>query len=264
MTAVDRALVHALESSLTDIYRARAAELPALDVFSRSLTMWSEYPDTVPLRRTFVARGERRGALQSLCGQVNQAGQGPSSPKYAWASHDCFKIKGVFTTDCGPLSGGCAYGNDSSTVENVFMSMHPGGSCENGTYFGFTSTSQLCFVPDHDNRVEWAHGNCFGRCGDGCGGSTQFTQACLDHDACVRSGHWSATPGCDDEFLEAAVDWASASNCGGDLNTQRGLYNYAGGPTEGHCPQSYQSTNDGCDVGCQFIDGDCFRQWETP
>lgn len=257
MTAMDRALVHGFEVALTDLYRKRAAELPALDVLSRSLTMWSEYPDTVPLRRTFLARDERRGALQSLCGNVNKVGQGGNfAPKFTWASHDCFKIKGVFTTDCGPLSGGCAYGNDSSTVENVFMSMHPNGSCDGGTYFGFTSTSQLCWAQDHDNRAEWGYGGCFGRCGDSCGGATQFTQACLDHDLCVRSAHWSGTPGCDDEFVEAAVDWASASNCGGEFRVD---FNWAGSPNEGHCPTSFMNTNDGCDVGCQFIDGDCFR-----
>jgi len=255
MTAVDRALVHAFESSLTDVYRARASELPALDVFSRSLSLWSEYPDHVALRRTFLTR-DVRSVGTNLCNRVNKPGQGAGVAKWSWASHDCFKIKGVFTTDCGPLTGGCAYGNDSSTVDNVFMSMHPGGSCSGSTYFGFTATSQLCWTPDHDNRAEFAYGDCFGRCGSGCGGSTQFTQACLDHDSCVRTGHNTADLGCDDEFAEAAIDYLAISNCGGEFHVD---YNWAGSANEGHCPVSYQNTNDGCDVGCQFIDGDCFR-----
>jgi len=256
MTAVDRALVHSLESAITETYRAKAAENPALDMFSRSLSLWSDYPDTLSLRRTVLARQERTSG-ENLCGRVNKPGQGAGYvPKYTWSSHDCFHLNGIFTTDCGPLTGGCAYGNDSSTFDHVFLSMHPGGSCSNGTYFGFTETSQLCWTPNHDSRAEWAHGNCFGRCGSGCGGSTQFSGACLDHDNCIRTGHSEADPGCADEVTEALVDYLALSNCGGEFHVD---YNWAGSSSEGHCPTSWQFSNDGCDVGCQFVDGDCFR-----
>jgi hypothetical protein len=259
MTAVDRALIHALESALTDLYRARAAELPALDVFSRTLGLWSDYPDTVALRRMFYARHERKGSGSSLCDNLNKPGQGSGFvPRYTWASHDCLKLKGVFTTDCGPLTAGCAYGNDSSTLDSVFMSMHPGGSCGDGRFFGTSAANMRCYEPDHDSNVEFAYGDCFGRCGLGCGGSTQFTQACLDHDACVSSGHWTANPlsACDDEFAEAAVDYLVLSNCGGALQID---YNWAGSSYEGACPASWKNANDGCDAACQFVDGDCFR-----
>lgn len=259
MTAVDRALVHSLESAITETFRAKAAQYPALDMFSRVLSLWSEYPNGMSLRRTVLARQVRSISGVSLCGRVNQPGQGSGfAPIYSWSSHSCFHINGWgFSTDCGLLTGGCAYGDNSSTTDNVFLSMHPGGGCSGSTYFGFTATSQLCWTPNHDSRANWGYGDCYGRCGSGCGGSTNFSQACLDHDTCVRYGHDEVTdPGCWDELSEALVDDLALSDCGGNFTVN---YNWAGSSYEGHCPTSWQYSNDGCDVGCQFIDGDCFR-----
>jgi len=259
MTVTDRALVHAFDSALADTYRNHAGESPALAMFGRALALWSDYPDTVPLRRVYFARAERRGSGQNLCGRVNRPGQGDGfSPIWSWASHDCTTIKGIFTTDCGPLSGGCAYGNDSSTVDNVFMSMHPHGGCADGRYYGTSATSFQCYEPDHDANIEFAYGNCFGRCGGDCGSSSQFTQACLDHDLCVTFGHWTYNPlsSCDDEFTEAAVDYLYQPDCGGEFQID---YNWAGPGHQGPCKPAWHKSNEGCDVGCQFVDPDCFR-----
>jgi hypothetical protein len=130
--------------------------------------------------------------------------------------------------------------------------MHPGGS-----YFGTTIGNYRSYEPDHDASVEFGYGACYGRCGDSCGGSTQFTQACLDHDTCVRFGHFDQSPECDDDFLDAAVDYGVASNCPG-VNF-RVDFNWEGSANQNNCPTSFNNTNDGCDIGCQFTDGDCFR-----
>lgn len=62
-------------------------------------------------------------------------------------------------------------------------------------------------------------GKCFGRCGQGCGGDPgpgpsvqQFTQDCLNHDACVESLGYAA-PGCQDEFSATADDVLYAPDC---------------------------------------------------
>jgi hypothetical protein len=67
---------------------------------------------------------------------------------------------------------------------------------------------------DHDTRVEYTYGNCFGVCGAGCPGSYQFTVDCVNHDQCVRNGHITSSGYCDDQFTSASDDWASAPDCG--------------------------------------------------
>jgi hypothetical protein len=256
MTEVDRAVIHTFEVALTDIYRERGAELPALEVLNRAVTVWGDYSPTLTLHRTFYGRQER-ATLQNLCGQVNRGGQGTGfAPRYSWGSHDCLTIKN-FWSDCAAVSAGCMYGDDSSTVERGFLSMHPGGSCNDNSYFGTSSTNMHCYEPDHDPNVEYAYGDCLGRCGGGCGGGTTFTQACLDHDICVRFGHIQVSAECDDEVLDAAFDAAFAPNCDGTSFTVN--YNWSGSTYEANCPAAWNYTNDGCDVGCQFVDGDCFR-----
>ena len=60
----------------------------------------------------------------------------------------------------------------------------------------------------------------------------------------------------DDDFCGAAWDYTWAPNCGGNFTVN---YNWAGSSAQGACPAGWNGTNDGCDVGCQFVDGDCFR-----
>lgn len=249
MTEMDRAIIHTFEVALTDTYRERGSELPALDSLNRMVTVWGDYPSSLPLTRTFYGRKERLVNI-NLCNNVNKIGMS-NWKAYQRASHDCLTIKHAFS-DCAAITAGCMYGDDSSTVDNVFMSMHPGA-----TFFGSNASNYRAYGPDHDPNAEFAYGDCFGRCGSECGGSTQFTQACLDHDLCVRFGHISISGECDDEFLDAAVDYGVASNCG-NVNF-RVAYNWQGTSLQSNCPTSYNNTNDGCDIGCQFTDGDCFR-----
>jgi hypothetical protein len=255
MTRPDVALIRAFEVALTDLYRERAAELPALDKLNRVLTVWGDYSETFPLSRVFYGRNQRI-VNEDVCDMVNKPQQ---TGGYRWirASHDCLVIKNVFSGDCNALTGGCVHGDDSSTVDRVFMSMHPSGSCGDGTFFGTNESSFRCFEPDHDPNIELSYGGCFGRCGGECGGATQFTGACLDHDECVRFGHALVNPQCDDDFVEAAIDAVVASNCAGVAFTVD--WNNAGSSAEGNCPWEWKDSNDGCDAGCQFIDGDCFR-----
>jgi hypothetical protein len=256
MTEVDATVIHTLEVAITDLYREKATELPALEIFNRAVTIWGEFSPSAPLRRTYYGRQERL-TLQSLCGSVNRAGQGSRFvSRWSWGSHDCLKIKNFFS-NCAAVTAGCLYGDDGSTVEHGFLSMHPGGSCSDNSFFGTTATNFRCYEPDHDDNVEFSYGDCLGRCGGGCGGGTTFTQACLDHDICVRFGHFLASPECDDDLLDATFDAAFASNC--NNVSFRVDYNWAGSSLEGNCPASYNYSNDGCDVGCQFVDGDCFR-----
>jgi hypothetical protein len=256
MTEVDSTVIHTLEVALADIYRERAGTLPALAMLNRAITVWGQYSSTLPLQRTFYSRQERI-ALHDLCGQVNKPGQGgPFNFKWTWGSHDCLTVKS-FASDCAFISGGCAYADDGSTIDRGFMSMHPEGSCDDNTYFGQKPGNFSCYEPDHDSNTEYAYGACLGRCGGSCGGGTVFSQACLDHDVCVRTGHFIASPECDDELLDATLDAIVVDDCpGANFNVD---FNWAGTGNEGACPDSWNNMKDGCDVGCQFVDADCFR-----
>ena len=82
-------------------------------------------------------------------------------------------------------------------------------------------------------------------------------RACLDHDQCVRLGHSIASVWCNDHLADATWDAINANDCSGvnfDVD-----YDMTGTNYEGNCPTNWKNANDGCDHGCQFVDGDCFR-----
>ena len=246
MTDEDRALLVALEAALSEEYEESGKDLPALDFLNRALTVWGGYSTTLPLQRVFYGRLDQSA---SLCGNVNRKG--------AWGiwtagTHDCNSGAG----DCSDWWG-CDRWNDNSTTDYVFMSMHPAGGCADTTFFGENAGAFSCYEPSHPGNTEYGYGDCFGRCGAGCGSSTVFTADCLDHDQCVRLGHDMASFWCNDEFTGAAWDATWGSNCSGVTFTV--AYNWAGTGYQGACPTSWNNTNDGCDHGCQFIDADCAR-----
>jgi hypothetical protein len=103
---------------------------------------------------------------------------------------------------------------DDKTTYYAFVAPYAACPSADGTYFWKNSQWQ-CYAPDHDANVEYAYGDCFGRCGAGCGsgGSGTYTYDCLDHDSCVRFGHSIASIWCDDEFTYTIDDYTFAPNC---------------------------------------------------
>jgi hypothetical protein len=103
---------------------------------------------------------------------------------------------------------------DDETTYFAYVSPEPACSTGDGTYFWKNGAWQ-CFEPDHDANVEYAYGDCFGRCGAGCGdnGKGSYTYDCLDHDSCVRFGHILASVWCNDEFATTIDDFAFAPSC---------------------------------------------------
>ena len=84
-------------------------------------------------------------------------------------------------------------------------------SCSEDTWY-WNGSGWSCGEPDHWN-YPYEVGNCFGRCGQGCGGDHQYTKDCTDHDGCVRNGHVIASFWCDDEFTSASDDALGADDC---------------------------------------------------
>jgi hypothetical protein len=208
MTDDDRTTLLALEAALAQLKGEQPFLVEKLRAFVAS---WAEHPTTVDLQDIRLVAENR--SWTSLCYAKNS---------YYPASHDC---------DTG------GWWIDATTLDDVWLSStgdlggpdgvawyFPGGGsyqCCSGT---FSCSRYSCSVPsagwyvgvevDHDTRVEYSYGNCFGVCGAGCPGTYQFTVDCLNHDQCVRNGHITASGYCDDEFTAAADDWASAPDCG--------------------------------------------------
>ena len=254
MTQEDRLVIMAFDKSV-GAAAADKRDLAAVDLLIRNATIWGDYSDTLPLKRTFHGRLDQNnvGSGNDVCSQVNKPGNGGIvAPKYSRGTHDCFSGAG----DCSDWWG-CDGGEDNASADYIFMSMHPDGPCSDTTWFGSSAGSHSCYEPDHPSDREYAYGSCFGRCGGSCGSGTVFSAACRDHDLCVRYGHDMASAYCDDDLVNAAWDALWMGNCGN--TTFSAPYNWAGRGVNPACPTSWQNTNDGCDVNCQFIDMDCFR-----
>lgn len=157
--------------------------------------MWAQFPATLDPQG--ISLVDHDHSYTSICWAVNS---------YQRATHDCWSGAG----SCSDWWG-CSDGDDPSTLDYAYVSMHGDGPCSDATYFW--TTQWTCFEPDHSSSIEYAYGDCFGRCGAGCGSSTQFTWDCHNHDECVRTGHDMASAWCDDEFTSTVDDWASAPNC---------------------------------------------------
>lgn len=208
MTDEDRTSLLALEGALAKL----DGELPTtLDKFRSFVATWAEYPSTVDLQSVRLVAETR--SWTSLCYAKNS---------YYPASHDC---------DTG------GWWIDATTLDDVYMNStgNLGGPDGVAWYFPAAGSYQACSgslycsrysvsVPgagwytgveiDHDTRIEYSYGNCFGACGAGCPGTYQFTVDCVNHDQCVRNGHITSSGYCDDQFTAASDDWANAPDCG--------------------------------------------------
>jgi hypothetical protein len=133
---------------------------------------------------------ERRLDWTSLCPYLNY---------YVQVTHDDFWY----------------YRGDDRTTFFALIKNSATGPCADGTYFGTgPSGPWTCYEPDHSASIEYAYGDCFGRCGAGCGSDgSVYSLDCADHDSCVRFGHSTASGWCNDEFLSCSDDYLYGANC---------------------------------------------------
>ncbi len=192
ITGEDRALLLAA-------YRALNEQLgkdipPAAKALRKAVGLWADNPSTVALTRDVI--GEEGRTIQYLCSYA-YCGTWEGSCSYwnwySYATHDCW--------------GTDRYDSDTSQI--VQLGNHYG--CSGDTWV-WTSNGWACGEPDHWN-YPYEVGNCYGRCGDECGGDTAYTKDCTDHDGCVRNGHDTASLWCDDEFTSASDDYLSGNDC---------------------------------------------------
>lgn len=196
LTDADREVVAAL-------YAALNAELPSGDAATaeamylrRTVGLWAEHPSTVQMQRTVM--GEQGRGYTMLCSYAKCNGSwtgscGGSYNWYSYAKHDC-------------QHGGFSFAGNQQIAQ---LGNH--ATCSGDEYY-MSGGNWVCGEPDHWSRPK-VIGICFGRCGGGCGGDTQYTLDATNHDGCVRNGHALASAYCDDQFMSASDDELFASNC---------------------------------------------------
>jgi hypothetical protein len=156
-------------------------------VLSHSAQAWGEWPSTMTLQRRVL--GEEGRSYTSICGYIGQIYN---------TTHDC-----------------CTHWYDPCTEHDMWSSgssVHSYiGDYGTGTTWVWSNGWQSWSV-DHWNWP-YEYGDCFARCGADCGGGTQYTVDCGNHDNCVRNGHWIGSPYCDDQFADTLDDALYAPNC---------------------------------------------------
>jgi hypothetical protein len=196
MTDKDREVAAALYAALNAELPASDAATPESKYLRRAVGLWAEHPGTVRMQRTVM--GEQGRGYTMLCSYAKCNGAwtgscGGSFNWYSYAKHDC-------------QHGGFDYTRNQQIAQ---LGNH--STCSGDEYY-LNGTSWVCGEPDHWSRPK-VQGICFGRCGGGCGGDTQYTLDATNHDGCVRNGHALASAYCDDQFTSASDDELYAPNC---------------------------------------------------
>ncbi|HLL54161.1 MAG TPA: hypothetical protein VK447_11470 [Myxococcaceae bacterium] len=194
MVAEDRELVDGLYRALNDRFPGSELAEPA-KYLRRAVGLWAQHPTTVDLKR--LVMGEQGRGYTMLCSYAKCGGAWTGSCStwnyYSYAKHDC-------------QHGGFDYSRNQQIAQ---LGNHY--TCSGDEYY-WNGSSWVCGEPDHWSRPKVV-GICWGRCGGGCGGDTQYTLDATNHDGCVRNGHALASLYCDDQFTSASDDEMFAPNC---------------------------------------------------
>jgi hypothetical protein len=202
-SATDTQLGDADRELLSGLYGALNTQLPAGDAAApeamylrRAVGLWAQNPSTVELKRTVM--GEQGRGYTMLCSYTKCNGRQTGSCGgvynwYSYAKHDCNR-------------GGFDWAGNQQIAQ---LGDHT--TCSGDEYY-LNGSTWVCGEPDHWSRPK-VMGICFGRCGGGCGGDTQYTLDATNHDGCVRNGHALASAYCDDQFTSASDDELFAPNC---------------------------------------------------
>jgi hypothetical protein len=168
--------VKALEQQFPDIADMEGAP----NAFDSIANVWAEWIPAMPLAYTKVFAADR---TVSWCDYIGS---------YRYTSHDCWSSGNMGVNAYVGSNGTC--GDDAWLWNN-----------SSGTW-------DVCADQNHDWNRTYATGNCYARCGEGCGSGTTYTKECADHDQCVRNGHWVSSSWCSDELNDAC--WGDCWNCG--------------------------------------------------
>ncbi|KFA87872.1 hypothetical protein [Archangium violaceum] len=192
----DREVLTGLYAALNERIPAGDAAAPEARYLRRAVSLWSQHPTSVELQRAVM--GEEGRGYTMLCSYAKCNGKwtgscGGSYNWYSYAKHDC------------------QHGGFDLAKNQQIAQLGDHATCGGDEYY-MSGSTWVCGEPDHWSRPK-VMGICFGRCGGGCGGDTQYTLDATNHDGCVRNGHALASAYCDDQFVSASDDELFAGNC---------------------------------------------------
>lgn len=181
-------MVKELELQVPDIARIGGVA----QSFDNVINKWAEWIPAMALDITEVHEADRGG---NLC-YYAQNGAGSYTgcdrlERWIVGWHDCWT---------------CSYNNQCSN--NVQMGDHCSVSGEDS----YIWNGSAWVYGDNDHNTDGAGnrryvvGNCYGRYGNGCGSGHSYNYSALDHDNCVRNGHWVTSSWCSDELAGAHSD----------------------------------------------------------
>lgn len=219
MYLTDRSLVLSTLRAIEKQMKTREQPLKLSDeMLLRTLGVWSEWPPNVPLEQRVSVEGQPPVQTQSQTNGQNAQLDDPPGLKPLCVEAKCKTSSGMsYTGLCLEprfyeyAKHDCNHG-DFDTPENqqrVLLGDH--STCK-GDELYWDGSQWQCGEPDHWQRP-YVQGDCFGRCGPGCGTVGVYSEDCLNHDGCVRNGHSLASPYCDDQFLACIDDEIFGPNC---------------------------------------------------
>lgn len=187
MTEEDRLLIASfirdLEHDVPDI--AGLAGAPAS--FDEIVNKWAQWPAVMSLASHEVYETQRSGNQCYYARCTNESYTGNCANRFVISYHD---------GSCGDV------GEDDNTIWYNQMGDHCGTNGDEDARFSTSSSVCGATWMDNDHNVdrEYSVGNCMGRYGSGCGSGTSYNWESLDHDSCVRNGHWIVSSWCSDEL----------------------------------------------------------------
>ncbi len=180
MAADDITMVLRFVKAIEKQYPQVATTAGAPKTLSEIANVWAEWIPSMPLKFTKVFAQDRQ---TSWCSRIGT---------YQYTTHDCWSCSN---------GGGC--------TSNGYVGA--GGSCGDDWWLWNGSSWYTCADQNH-NGGQYGNGNCFARCGAGCGSGTTYSYECARHDECVRNGHVTSSSWCSDELSSAC--WTDCSPCG--------------------------------------------------
>jgi hypothetical protein len=180
--------VRALEEAVPEI----SAMDGSIASFDEVINKWSQWPSVMSLKLHEVYETQRSGNQCYYAKCTNNSYTGNCANRFVSGTHD---------------ESGKSNWSDNTTLDYIQMGDHCGTSSEDARV---STSSSVCSAPfmdnGHNTSREYAVGNCFGRYGGGCGSGKSYNWESLDHDVCVRNGHWITSSWCSDELVSTHSD----------------------------------------------------------
>jgi hypothetical protein len=221
MSLPDRSSVLSVLRAVEKQMKAKEETLKLSDeMLLRTLGVWSEWPEKVPLEQRISVEQQTPNQTQSQVSAHSAQLDDPPGLKPLCEEAKCKTSSGMsYSGSClepqfyDYAKHDCNHGDFDKPENQQRVLLGDHSTCNGkGEELYWDGSQWLCGEPDHWQRP-FVQGDCFGRCGPSCGTLGVYSEDCLNHDGCVRNGHAIASPYCDDQFVACIDDEIFGPNC---------------------------------------------------